>query len=183
MPGVVASIQTFDGAYRKDGTFVPLSFHDPAVLSEAFRRAVLAAFVRRGLLSPEAADAMMAWPHSGFHVHHHVRIDAHDVTGRAHVARYAARTPVALSRITYDPESSGRSAEWRGGSSLVGRGGRRAPGQAPGRTGEPSGSRLLGSDFLFLFLLSLMWPKHSRPAAARSAPGTCTARGSARRAR
>ena len=69
VPGVVASIQTFgsllnwhphlhllvtDGAYRDDGTFVPLSFHDPAFLAEAFRRAVLAAFVRRELLPPEA---------------------------------------------------------------------------------------------------------------------------------
>jgi len=94
-----------DGAYRKDGTFLPLSFHDPTLLAEAFRRAVLAAFVTRELLPPEAADAMLAWPHSGFHVHHHVRIEAGDAPGRAHVARYAARAPVALSRITYDADT------------------------------------------------------------------------------
>lgn len=120
VPGVVASIQTFgsllnwhphlhllvtDGAYRDDGSFLPLSFHDPALLTEAFRRAVLAAFVNRELLVPEAADAMLAWSHSGFHVHHHVRIEAGDHEGRAHVARYAARAPVALTRITYDPQS------------------------------------------------------------------------------
>jgi len=47
---------------------------------------------------------MLAWPHSGFHVHHHVRIEAGDEKGRAQLARYAARAPVALSRITYYPE-------------------------------------------------------------------------------
>jgi len=83
---------------------VPLSFHDPVVLTEAFRRAVLAAFVREGLFTPETADSMLVWPHSGFHVHHHVRIEADDAEGRAHLARYAARAPVALSRMTYDAE-------------------------------------------------------------------------------
>ncbi len=91
-----------DGVYDEDGTFLPLSFHDPSVLAEAFRRAVLAAFVKQGLFTPETADSMLAWPHSGFHVHHHVRIDAGDPRGRAHVARYAARAPVALSRMAYD---------------------------------------------------------------------------------
>jgi hypothetical protein len=118
VPGVVASIQTFgsllnwqphlhllvtDGAYRGDGTFLPLTFHDPRVLAEAFRRAVLAAFVKEGLLSAQAADVMLSWPHSGFHVHSHVRVE--DARGRGHVARYCARAPVALSRLTYEPET------------------------------------------------------------------------------
>jgi hypothetical protein len=95
-----------DGAYREDGTFLPLSFHDPSVLTEAFRRAILGAFVKRGLFTPETADSMLAWPHSGFHVHHHVRIDTGDAEGRAHVARYAVRAPVALSRMTYDAKEA-----------------------------------------------------------------------------
>ncbi|MBI5709230.1 MAG: transposase zinc-binding domain-containing protein [Candidatus Eisenbacteria bacterium] len=63
VPGVIACVQTFgslahrhphlhvlmtDGAFRRDGTFVPLPPHDPAVLVESWRRAVLAEFVRRG---------------------------------------------------------------------------------------------------------------------------------------
>jgi hypothetical protein len=119
VPGVVASIQTFgtllnwhphlhflvtDGAYREDGTFVPLFFHDPAVLTETFRRGILAAFVKEGLFTHEIADSMLTWPHSGFHVHHHVRIEADDQEGRAQLARYAARAPVALSRMTYDAQ-------------------------------------------------------------------------------
>jgi len=38
-------------------------------LTEAFRRAVLRWFVRRGLLEEATARGMLAWPHSGFHVH------------------------------------------------------------------------------------------------------------------
>lgn len=121
VPGVIASVQTFgsllnwqphlhflvtDGAYREDGTFLPLSFHDPSALTEAFRRAILAEFVKLELFTPEIADSMLAWPHSGFHVHHHVRIDSGDAAGRAHVARYAVRAPVALSRMTYDAKEA-----------------------------------------------------------------------------
>jgi hypothetical protein len=74
------------------------------VLAEAFRRAVLAAFVHEGLFTPEVADSMLAWPHSGFHVHNAVRIEAGDTRGALHIARYAARAPVALSRMSYDAE-------------------------------------------------------------------------------
>lgn len=117
VPGVVSSIQSFgtllnwqphihmlatDGAYREDRSFVPLSFHYLETLAEAFRRAVLAEFVRRGLFTPEIADSMLAWPHSGFHVHNGVRIEADDDRGRLQLARYAARAPLSLNRMTYD---------------------------------------------------------------------------------
>ncbi len=64
-----------DGAFRLDGTFVPLGTHALAVLTEAFRRAVLRAFVQRGLFSDDVAASMPAWPYSGFHVHNAVRLD------------------------------------------------------------------------------------------------------------
>jgi Transposase zinc-binding domain/Putative transposase len=82
--GVVACIQTHgsranwhphlhmlvtDGGFRADGTFVPWPAHDPVALTEAFRRAVLRLFVRRGIFEVEDARAMLAWPHAGFHVH------------------------------------------------------------------------------------------------------------------
>ena len=117
VPGVISSIQTHgtlanwhphlhvlatDGAFRPDGTFVPLGVHSLAVLTEAFRRAVLRAFVQRGLFSAEVAASMLAWPHSGFHVHNAVRLDGDDLGGLLQLARYAARAPLALTRITYD---------------------------------------------------------------------------------
>ncbi len=117
VPGVISSIQTHgtlanwhphlhvlatDGAFRPDGTFVPLGTHALAVLTEAFRRAVLRAFVQHGLFNDEVAASMLAWPHSGFHVHNAVRLDGEDLRGTLQLARYAARAPVALARITYD---------------------------------------------------------------------------------
>jgi len=117
VPGVLASIQTFgslvnwhphlhflvtDGAFRLDGTFLHLGFHQIEVLTETFRRAVLREFVRRELLDPDVAQSMLAWQHSGFHVHHGVRLEADDALGMLQLARYAARAPIALDRIQYD---------------------------------------------------------------------------------
>jgi hypothetical protein len=80
VPGVIACVPTFgslahrhphlhvrltDGALRRDGSFVPLPPPDPAVREEAWRRAVLARFVRRGGLEADAAAGMLAWPHAG----------------------------------------------------------------------------------------------------------------------
>ena len=50
-----------DGGVRPDGTFVSWPARDTAALTEAFRRAVLRLFVRRGLFEPEDAEAMLAW--------------------------------------------------------------------------------------------------------------------------
>jgi Putative transposase len=63
---------------------------------------VLRAFVQRGLFSADVAASMLAWPHSGFHVHNAVRIAGEDLRGTLQLARYAARAPLALARITYD---------------------------------------------------------------------------------
>ena len=91
--GIVSSIQTHgslanwqphlhllvtDGAFRPDGTFVHLPLHDVAILTEVFRRAVLKLFVKRELLDIEMAQGMLAWPHSGFHVHDGVWVAADD---------------------------------------------------------------------------------------------------------
>jgi hypothetical protein len=55
-----------DGAFRRDGGFVPLPPPEPALLEELGRRSVLAWFVRQGWLEQDEAAAMLAWPHSGF---------------------------------------------------------------------------------------------------------------------
>jgi hypothetical protein len=54
------------------------------------------------LLSEDAARSMLSWPHSGFHVHHGVRLEADDALGILQLARYAARAPIALERLHYD---------------------------------------------------------------------------------
>jgi hypothetical protein len=117
VPGVMVCAQTFgsvahlhphlhvlltDGAFRRDGTFVPLPVPEPAVLEELWQRSVLAEFVRRGWLEEEAATGMLAWPHSGFGAYLGPRIE--DREGLLRVARYSARAPVAESRLRYDAE-------------------------------------------------------------------------------
>jgi hypothetical protein len=114
VPGLVVCVQTFgsvahfhphlhvlmtDGAYRNDGTFVALPEPEPAVLEELWRRTVLAEFVRRGWLEEAAAAGMMSWPHSGFGAYVGPRIEERE--GMLRVARYAARAPVAESRLRY----------------------------------------------------------------------------------
>ncbi|MFQ6046581.1 MAG: transposase [Gemmatimonadales bacterium] len=95
-----------DGGFRPDGTFVPLPLHDVATLTEAFRRAVLRLFVRRGLLESETAASMLAWPHSGFHVHDGVWVPAEDRAFATRLARYCARHPVALGRLAYRADTA-----------------------------------------------------------------------------
>ena len=72
-----------DGGFRPNGTFVSWPAHDTTRLTEAFRRAVL-------------------WPHSGFHVHTAVGVPEDDRAFATRLARYCARNPVALERLTYD---------------------------------------------------------------------------------
>ncbi len=91
-----------DGGFRSDGAFVPWPAHDTAQLTEAFRRAVLRLFVRRGLFEHEDAEGMLAWPHSGFHVHDAVLVPDGDTAFALRLARYCARNPVALDRLEYD---------------------------------------------------------------------------------
>jgi hypothetical protein len=119
--GIVSSIQTHgslanwhphlhllvtDGGFRPDGTFVRLPLHDVARLTEAFRRAVLALFVKRELMDLETARGMLAWPHSGFHVHDGVCVAADERDFAVRLARYCARNPVALGRMEYHKQDS-----------------------------------------------------------------------------
>jgi hypothetical protein len=115
--GIVACLQTHgsranwhphrhllvtDGGFRPDGTFVSWPAPDTARLTEAFRRAVLRLFVRLELFDEVQAAGMLIWPHSGFHVHTAVWVLEDDRAFATRLARYCARNPVALERLTYD---------------------------------------------------------------------------------
>jgi hypothetical protein len=118
VPGIVVCIQTFgnraanpnvhlhclatDGVFLPDGTFVSASLLPPVDITELFRRTVLREFVKRELLTEEAAETMLSWPHSGFHVHLGPLIHDDDAELLATTARYCARAPLSLSRFTYD---------------------------------------------------------------------------------
>ena len=91
-----------DGGCRPDGTVGTWPVHDRARLTAAFRRAVLALFVRLELFDEHQAAGIRTWPHSGFHVHTAVWVPEDDRAFATRLARYCARNPVALQRLTYD---------------------------------------------------------------------------------
>jgi len=93
-----------DGGFHRDGSFVPAPVHDAAVLEEAWRRSVLQWLVAQEWLEEDAAQGMLGWPHSGFGAHVGPPLAADDRAGLLRVARYAARAPVAESRLRYDAE-------------------------------------------------------------------------------
>jgi len=91
VPGVVASIQSFgsllnwhphlhcpvtDGAFKPDDTLLRLGHHEVESLTEVFRRAVWREFVPLELPVEKEGQSVAARPHSGFHVHHSVRLEA-----------------------------------------------------------------------------------------------------------
>jgi len=80
MPGVIAAIQTFgdrinarphlhflvtEGRVDKAGPFHKISRIDESRLAEIFAREVLADLVGRELLSPEWAERILSWRHTG----------------------------------------------------------------------------------------------------------------------
>jgi hypothetical protein len=71
-------------------------------VNAALVNCVFRLFVRRALFDDDQAVGMLAWPHSGFHVHTAVWIPEDDRAFAKRLARYCARNPVALERLTYD---------------------------------------------------------------------------------
>jgi hypothetical protein len=121
VPGMVVCIQTFGnraanpnvhlhclvshGVFLPDGSFASASFLPPVDIAELFRRTVLREFVKRELMSEEAAENMLSWPHSGFHVHLGPLIHEDEGELLKTTARYSSRAPLSLSRLSYDKEA------------------------------------------------------------------------------
>ncbi|MCJ7588978.1 MAG: transposase [Candidatus Aminicenantes bacterium] len=87
-PGVIAAIQTFgnrinfhprlhflatEGGMDEMGVFHMIPRLDDARLAELFAREVLGFLVGREMLSPEWAERLLSWRHTGFNVHSLVR--------------------------------------------------------------------------------------------------------------
>ena len=63
---------------------------------------MLRLFVRLDRFDHDQASGMLTWPHSGFHLHTAVWVPEEDRAVATRLARYCARNPVALERLTYD---------------------------------------------------------------------------------
>jgi hypothetical protein len=125
VPGMVVSIQTYGdlanwqphlhalvsaGVFSGEGVFTPLPLPPVGVAEELFRHRVIRMLVRRGRLEEDAAAGLLSWRHSGFSVHHAIRVEPDDTAGVERLCRYLVHPPIALGRLTYD----GVRASYRG---------------------------------------------------------------------
>ncbi len=115
MPGVIAAIQTFgnrinlhphlhflvtEGGVDEAGLFHKVPRIDDPRLAEIFAREVLRFLVHKELLSPEWADRLLSWRHTGFNVHSRVRAKTRNEAER--VGKYMIRPLLSLERLSLD---------------------------------------------------------------------------------
>jgi len=94
-PGVSA-LPVTTSKYRDSGS-------DDTRLAEVFGREVLAFLVGRELLSPEWAERLLSWRHTGFSVHSRVRAKTKPEAER--VGKYMIRPLLSLERLSFlEPE-------------------------------------------------------------------------------
>ena len=91
-----------DGAFLPDGTFIPLPPVPEKLLAEGLRHTVLGFLAQKEAISEALRSRLLGWRHSGFFVHHQVRVPAEDPEGRKKLAGYMLRAPIALEKMTYD---------------------------------------------------------------------------------
>jgi len=121
MPGVIVAIQTFgnrinlhphlhfvvtEGGVDETGVFHEIPRIDDSGLAKLFGREVLADLVGRELLSPEWADRLLSWRHTGFNVHSRVRARTKREAER--VGKYMIWPLLSLERLSLD-EREGRA--------------------------------------------------------------------------
>jgi hypothetical protein len=115
MPGVIAAIQTFgtrinvhphlhflvaEGGVDKADVFHKISRIDDSRLAALFAREVLRFLVHKELLSPEWAQRLLAWRHTGFNVHSRVRAKTKKEAER--VGKYMIRRLLSMKRLSLD---------------------------------------------------------------------------------
>ncbi|MCJ7589089.1 MAG: transposase [Candidatus Aminicenantes bacterium] len=92
-----------EGGVDEAGVFHPISRIADERLAELFAREVLADLVRKELLSPEWAERILSWRHTGFSVHSRVRANTKPEAER--VGKYMIRTVLSLERLSFlEPE-------------------------------------------------------------------------------
>ena len=114
VPGVIAAIQTFgerinfhphlhflvtEGGVDRAGIFHRLPRLDDTRLAEIFAGETLRFLVNRGLLSPEWAERILSWRHTGFNVHSRVRAKTKHEAER--VGKYMVRPVLSLDRLVF----------------------------------------------------------------------------------
>jgi hypothetical protein len=92
-----------EGGMDARGDFQAIPRIDDSRLAELFAREVLAMLVRKELLSPDWAERILSWPHTGFNVHSLVRTQTKIEAER--VGKYMIRPLLSLERLSFlEPE-------------------------------------------------------------------------------
>jgi hypothetical protein len=81
-----------------------MTVEDLAPAIELFRHRFLHALRESKLISPKKLADLLAWKHSGFHIHDggEKPVPAHDSAGRKRLAEYLLRHPFSLQKITWN---------------------------------------------------------------------------------
>ena len=83
-----------------DGSFQPLQI-DATRLRQEFEIRILAALVRKELITQEVADNILSWEHSGFSTFIGETIESTYTKQRLFVARYLKKPPLSNERISF----------------------------------------------------------------------------------
>lgn len=90
------------GGWDKERVWHPLPAWNQGALRELFQIEVFRLLRERELLSRERMEMILSWRHSGFNVHIGEVIPAGDKESLIRVAGYLLRSPVVISRLSYD---------------------------------------------------------------------------------
>lgn len=126
VPGFVSSIQTFgsfaanfhpyihalvtQGAFQRDGEFLPVGTVNTEVIEELFRCLVLTRLHRAERLTEEFRDNLLGWVRSGFSVHAGPRIYPTEPEHLERLGRYIVRVPMPQKDVRLTSEGQVRVA-------------------------------------------------------------------------
>ena len=92
------------GVFDREGKFHPAGDLDFAPLEEMFRQETLRMMLMREKITPERAELLRSWVHSGFAVNSDRQVEAEDREGLQSLLEYMERAPVSLDRLSYLPD-------------------------------------------------------------------------------
>jgi hypothetical protein len=93
-----------EGGVDDAGVFHNLPRFDDSRLARLFAHEVLTTLVHRELLSPEWAERLLSWRHTGFNVHSRVRAKTRKEAER--VGKYMIRPLLSLERLSLDERAA-----------------------------------------------------------------------------
>ena len=119
LPGMIAIPQSFgnsinhhahihcistEGAFTLDGNFIPVRKIDTHYLNTLFMHHTFQMLLEEKKITRDTIRLILSWHHPGFSVDASIRFHGADRETPEQIARYIARGPLALERLSYDRE-------------------------------------------------------------------------------